>query len=35
MIEHGYVEIGTDKPALPVVRIDYGMPVADFRPKIV
>lgn len=24
-IEPGYVEIGTDKLALPVVRIDYGM----------
>ena len=33
-IEPGYVRIGTDKLALPVVRIDYGMTVDDLRAKI-
>lgn len=33
-IEPGYVRIGTDKLALPVVRIDYGMTVEDLQAKI-
>lgn len=33
-IEPGYVRIGTDKLALPVVRIDYGMTVDDLKAKI-
>ncbi|MDQ1138099.1 hypothetical protein QE410_002898 [Microbacterium sp. SORGH_AS 1204] len=33
-IEPGYVRIGTDKLALPVVRIDYGMTVDDLEAKI-
>ncbi|WP_082485127.1 polysaccharide deacetylase family protein [Microbacterium sp. Leaf151] len=33
-IEPGYVRIGTDKLALPVVRIDYGMTVEDLEAKI-
>ncbi|MEV7873600.1 xylanase [Microbacterium sp. NPDC089188] len=33
-IEPGYVRIGTDKLALPVVRINYGMTVDDLKAKI-
>ncbi|MFK4761312.1 polysaccharide deacetylase family protein [Microbacterium sp. ZW T5_45] len=33
-IEPGYVTIGTDKLALPVVRIDYGMTVEDLISRI-
>lgn len=33
-IEPGYVEIGTDKLALPVVRIDYGMGVDSLIKRI-
>ncbi|SDO41540.1 Polysaccharide deacetylase [Microbacterium sp. ru370.1] len=33
-IEHGYVRVGTDKLALPVIRVDYGMTVDDLRAEI-
>lgn len=33
-IEPGYVRIGTDKLALPVVRVNYGMTVDDLKAKI-
>lgn len=33
-VEHGYVRIGTDKLALPVIRINYGMTVDDLRDAI-
>ncbi|MDQ1172614.1 peptidoglycan/xylan/chitin deacetylase (PgdA/CDA1 family) [Microbacterium testaceum] len=33
-IEHGYVRIGTDKLALPVIRVNYGMTVDDLRASI-
>lgn len=33
-IEPGYVRIGTDKLALPVIRIDYGMTVDDVKAEI-
>jgi hypothetical protein len=33
-IEPGYVRVGTDKLALPVVRVDYGMSVDALRAKI-
>lgn len=33
-IEPGYVSIGTDKLALPVVRVDYGMTVDDIKKAI-
>ncbi|OZD56748.1 xylanase [Rhodococcus sp. 06-1477-1B] len=33
-IEHGYVHIGTDKLALPVIRINYGMTVDDLTKEI-
>jgi len=33
-IEHGYVRIGTDKLALPVIRMNYGMTVDDLRKEI-
>lgn len=33
-IEPGYVQIGTDKLALPVVRIDYGMGVEELAARI-
>ena len=33
-IEPGYVEIGTDKLALPVVRIDYGMGLDSLIKRI-
>ncbi|MBQ9916840.1 MAG: polysaccharide deacetylase family protein [Microbacterium sp.] len=33
-IEHGYVHVGTDKLALPVIRMNYGMTVDDLRDAI-
>ncbi|WP_394685789.1 polysaccharide deacetylase family protein [uncultured Microbacterium sp.] len=33
-IEHGYVRIGTDKLALPVIRMNYGMTVDDLKKEI-
>ena len=33
-IEPGYVTVGTDKLALPTVRIDYGMGVEELEAKI-
>ncbi|MDZ5146181.1 polysaccharide deacetylase family protein [Microbacterium testaceum] len=33
-IEHGYVRIGTDKLALPVIRMNYGMTVDDLVKEI-
>jgi len=33
-VEHGYVRIGTDKLALPVIRMNYGMTVADLKANI-
>ncbi|BAJ74060.1 predicted xylanase/chitin deacetylase [Microbacterium testaceum StLB037] len=33
-IEHGYVRIGTDKLALPVIRMNYGMTVDDLKDAI-
>ncbi|QLD11671.1 polysaccharide deacetylase family protein [Microbacterium oleivorans] len=33
-IEQGYVSIGTDKLALPCVRVDYGMTVDDLKKSI-
>lgn len=33
-IEHGYVRVGTDKLALPVIRVDYGMTVDDLKAEI-
>lgn len=33
-IEQGYVRIGTDKLALPCIRVNYGMTVADLVPLI-
>lgn len=33
-IEHGYVRVGTDKLALPVIRVDYGMTVEDLKAEI-
>lgn len=33
-IEHGYVRVGTDKLALPCIRINYGMTVDDLRQLI-
>ena len=33
-IEHGYVSIGTDKLALPVIRVNYGMTVDDLKKSI-
>ncbi|SDQ63343.1 polysaccharide deacetylase family protein [Microbacterium sp. cf332] len=33
-IEHGYVSIGTDKLALPVIRVNYGMTVNDIEKAI-
>jgi peptidoglycan/xylan/chitin deacetylase (PgdA/CDA1 family) len=33
-IEPGYVSIGTDKLALPAVRVDYGMTVDDIKKAI-
>lgn len=33
-IEQGYVEIGSEKLALPCVRINYGMGVADLKDQI-
>ncbi len=33
-IEHGYVRIGTDKLALPVIRVNYGMTVDDLKKEI-
>lgn len=33
-IEHGYVRVGADKLALPVIRVDYGMTVEDLKAEI-
>ncbi len=33
-IQHGYVRVGTDKLALPTIRIDYGTDVADLASFI-
>lgn len=33
-VEHGYVHVGTDKLALPVIRINYGMTVDDLKDAI-
>lgn len=33
-IEPGYVRIGTDKLALPVIRVNYGMTVDDLKAEI-
>ncbi|MFM2720898.1 polysaccharide deacetylase family protein [Microbacterium mcarthurae (nom. nud.)] len=33
-VEPGYVRIGTDKLALPVIRVNYGMTVDDLRDAI-
>ncbi|MFS0792664.1 polysaccharide deacetylase family protein [Microbacterium sp. 1P10AE] len=33
-IEHGYVRLGTDKLALPVIRMNYGMTVEDLKNAI-
>ncbi|MCT2087499.1 polysaccharide deacetylase family protein [Microbacterium enclense] len=33
-VEHGYVHVGTDKLALPVIRMNYGMTVEDLRDAI-
>ncbi|WP_336632403.1 MULTISPECIES: polysaccharide deacetylase family protein [unclassified Microbacterium] len=33
-IEQGYVEIGSEKLALPCIRINYGMGVADLKDQI-
>jgi hypothetical protein len=33
-VEHGYVRLGTDKLALPVIRMNYGMTVEDLKNAI-
>ena len=33
-IDYGYVHIGTDKLALPVIRMNYGMSVGDLARQI-
>lgn len=33
-IEQGYVQVGTEKLALPCIRINYGMGVADLKSQI-
>lgn len=33
-VEHGYVRVGTDKLALPVIRMNYGMTVDDLKDAI-
>ncbi|MCC4248186.1 xylanase [Microbacterium testaceum] len=33
-VEHGYVRVGTDKLALPVIRVNEGMTVDDLRDAI-